>query len=573
MKIRDIIESKSKNRELWDRIKSKGVVPGIDRERYTDMSDQGLEGPFRMKNGQVLYYDPKEGKYYNRDTDMYVDYEEYRAMDEGYAAASKKAESSRQRAIKRAAAYKRHGDIELVKELELALKGQPMGESEKVNENHAPSGYQTYDVFGVNIPANVYDGKYYDYRTVKYTVFKGMDGVETEQDAVNWVNTHRDQVLADLAARRTQSGKLVIAKPAEKNVFFKDNYTVKPSQITRATDAPPKANFDPTAMTQTQPVDSKPTAQVSEDKALSMGGALKNALAKAEPGSKLDLSIKAHNNSIKNGGPPTMKNAPTGYHIDKKGYIRLGEQTQPSMNTYRVWGEYGPVAADRIEFKVQAKSPEDARKKAIQQLKKTAKWDRIGEHNVYVTMTESAKPKVVLQTMPNRIRGGSNDAYVVISSQHPNFEEGSTISKNDMRDPKNRMRWKSLKDELEFVILPHDKASDVAEGDKRPGYVVSTKDKPKKIKPTTGGSSDHPYQGKLVGEAEVNNTDYEWTHGRKPSGLGSWFFVAHRGGIDFGKHVEGKDYIKLHQMSYGDAKNAAIRWAREKGHHRIYVAT
>jgi hypothetical protein len=75
-------EGKSENRDLWDRIKSKGVVPNIDREKYTDLSDEGLEGPFRMKNGQVLYYDPKEGKYYNRDTDMYVDYDDYRAMNE-----------------------------------------------------------------------------------------------------------------------------------------------------------------------------------------------------------------------------------------------------------------------------------------------------------------------------------------------------------------------------------------------------------------------------------------------------------------------------------------------------------
>jgi hypothetical protein len=75
-------EGKSENRDLWDGIKSKGVVPNIDREKYTDLSDEGLEGPFRMKNGQVLYYDPKEGKYYNRDTDMYVDYDDYRAMNE-----------------------------------------------------------------------------------------------------------------------------------------------------------------------------------------------------------------------------------------------------------------------------------------------------------------------------------------------------------------------------------------------------------------------------------------------------------------------------------------------------------
>lgn len=193
MKIRDILEGKSENRELWDRIKSKGVVPSIDRERYTDMSDQGLEGPFRMKNGQVLYYDPKEGKYYNRDTDMYVSYDEYRAMDEA--------------------------------------------------------------------------------------------------------------------------------------------------------------------------------------------------------------------------------------------------------------------------------------------------------------------------------------------------------------------------------------------GDKRPGYVVKASDKPKTVKPNTGGSSKHPYQGKLVGEAEVGNTDYEFTHGKKPKGHGSWFFVAHRGGINFGKDIEGEDYIQLHQMNYGDAKKAAIKWAKSKGHTSLFVAT
>jgi len=73
---------KSPNRELWDQVRSKGVVPSINRERYTDMSGEGLEGPFRQKNGQVLYYDPRQGQYYNRDTDMYVDQSDFAAMNE-----------------------------------------------------------------------------------------------------------------------------------------------------------------------------------------------------------------------------------------------------------------------------------------------------------------------------------------------------------------------------------------------------------------------------------------------------------------------------------------------------------
>lgn len=33
---------------------------------------QGLEGPFNYPNGRVLYYDPKEGDYWDPLTDFYV---------------------------------------------------------------------------------------------------------------------------------------------------------------------------------------------------------------------------------------------------------------------------------------------------------------------------------------------------------------------------------------------------------------------------------------------------------------------------------------------------------------------
>ena len=34
---------------------------------------KGLEGPFYYANGQVLYYDPKAGQYWDPTTDFYVD--------------------------------------------------------------------------------------------------------------------------------------------------------------------------------------------------------------------------------------------------------------------------------------------------------------------------------------------------------------------------------------------------------------------------------------------------------------------------------------------------------------------
>lgn len=55
------------------------VMPPIDRERYTDIP--GLEGPFMLRSGKVVYYDPKEGQYYDRDSDMYMSYEEYMKHD------------------------------------------------------------------------------------------------------------------------------------------------------------------------------------------------------------------------------------------------------------------------------------------------------------------------------------------------------------------------------------------------------------------------------------------------------------------------------------------------------------
>ena len=37
---------------------------------------KGLEGPFHYANGRVLYYDTKEGQYWDPRTDFYVDQEE-----------------------------------------------------------------------------------------------------------------------------------------------------------------------------------------------------------------------------------------------------------------------------------------------------------------------------------------------------------------------------------------------------------------------------------------------------------------------------------------------------------------
>ena len=59
------------------------ILPSIDRDRYPEID--GLEGPFSTLSGAVVYYDPKEGKYYDKDKDMYLSYDEFRDLDNDYS--------------------------------------------------------------------------------------------------------------------------------------------------------------------------------------------------------------------------------------------------------------------------------------------------------------------------------------------------------------------------------------------------------------------------------------------------------------------------------------------------------
>ena len=55
------------------------TLPPIDTERYGERP--GLEGPFRARNGRVVYYDPIEGMYYDPDTDMYISNDDWEEMN------------------------------------------------------------------------------------------------------------------------------------------------------------------------------------------------------------------------------------------------------------------------------------------------------------------------------------------------------------------------------------------------------------------------------------------------------------------------------------------------------------
>ena len=82
--IRDIASGKIKPmdedvmegaKEIHKKLLRKGVVAPIDASRHPER--KGLEGPFRhKKTNKIYYYDPKEGKYYDADSDIYLDVED-----------------------------------------------------------------------------------------------------------------------------------------------------------------------------------------------------------------------------------------------------------------------------------------------------------------------------------------------------------------------------------------------------------------------------------------------------------------------------------------------------------------
>ena len=45
---------------------------------------KGLEGPFHYPNGQVLYYDPKAGEYWDPRTDFYVPNDEVARLQNSF---------------------------------------------------------------------------------------------------------------------------------------------------------------------------------------------------------------------------------------------------------------------------------------------------------------------------------------------------------------------------------------------------------------------------------------------------------------------------------------------------------
>lgn len=134
----------------------------------------------------------------------------------------------------KSAYLKADSDKESPDKLVVKAKETPkLKEKKKLSESVDPLGKPdvgTHQAFRVHIPANVYDGKYYVYRTYPLLVLV-TDETRTEQDAIRWVNAHKTEVLARIDRAKVQGGRRMVKAPVDKNVFFKDTYYVKKTEI------------------------------------------------------------------------------------------------------------------------------------------------------------------------------------------------------------------------------------------------------------------------------------------------------------------------------------------------------
>lgn len=105
--------------------------------------------------------------------------------------------------------------------------------AQKDKTEKTKNGYYELEVYQVHIPANIYDGKYYNRQTYPILV-----KAENEKQAIDFVNKNKEKLLALFDKKRAgpEGKKRYFGRPIEKNVFFKDDYFVKKITTLRSTD-------------------------------------------------------------------------------------------------------------------------------------------------------------------------------------------------------------------------------------------------------------------------------------------------------------------------------------------------
>jgi hypothetical protein len=192
------------------------VTRGIDKERYQER--QGLEGPFSTKSGKVVYYDKVEGKYYDPDTDMYIEYEDWQAMNEGNLE-RKELGNGRTQYIRKSSSYTDDGGSSIPShsvntpkrgvedENEREFNFRDDDELDEAQEDTFVSALKGLKSWAVVIFNNYYAGKYSDYRGRYFLVL-----ASSAEEAKQVVLDNADSILHDLLALKSHNGKKILPR-------------------------------------------------------------------------------------------------------------------------------------------------------------------------------------------------------------------------------------------------------------------------------------------------------------------------------------------------------------------------
>ena len=153
------------------------ILPPMDKEKYQPRN--GLEGPFSTLSGKVVYYDPKAGKYYDPDTDMYMSYDEFRRYDDDYKGMKDERDEVKEDTVK----YEDHYDDRVVLTIE----------KDKLLYNGNPIQNYNWDSAAKHIISDKFYGRAKSWEEVHQYLVRFLDNPKGLQAAVRQVFNTNDE--------------------------------------------------------------------------------------------------------------------------------------------------------------------------------------------------------------------------------------------------------------------------------------------------------------------------------------------------------------------------------------------
>lgn len=554
------------------------TIKSIDKERYDEIP--GLEGPFMTLSGKVVYYDPKEGSYYDRDTDMYLSYEEFKELDNDYSG------MKNTREIKEAEEgtymkqwYDYSEDFAM---LELYVDGKLVD--------------QWNDYFGANVTGNPLQQKFIDMAKkngvdpIGLKVIDGEDGNEGvfTSRGLKW-NSTEAKAKPGHNARAMARAQDIIRKSIEqsqKNVNKKDDK--KKDQVDEAESTHWEVSYDHgphQSNTVSVKAKSKEEAldkakQVAKDvhkhnriTSISISPKKNESLSEA---TKVEIPKSRYLTLLKMHGPKKVERTPKG-EMQYRGaeHVTHNKDADTSITQTYSHPDHSIATIEKHTHNPTGKVTYYMHKKQTNESVTSYEKDMDHDKAVVIRGVKGVK------STPFRKKFKNMAAY----DKWSDSEEASNYEVHDVMN-ESALTESDIVNFSSFAGMYSDGAHAYFKGkDGKVHKVSATGDRPRKfyingqetpwdeVKRVVGNQHIQPQQG-MMHESNVNEAvtlDYSRhvrSHGKKPRDPGYsalWMFTTRE------YDMPDDDEVFKFQGSFADAKKAAAKWAKSQGAYRVYV--